>query len=183
MSDIIDVLGTTVDGLLGINALSGMIGEINFNKQKIDFYTDTSLLKTEGFHKVSYTYQSKHQKTPVILCSINGVEFELTLDTGYHGMLFLNSTELYNNLGSSIINKGKTSRITAGAKFEIEESQATINSIDFKSFTINQNIDIDITKSNSNEGVFGIQFLREFFSEVIIDPLNKEIYFKLSQTK
>ncbi len=82
-------------------------GEINFNQQKIAFYTDTSLLKTEGFHKIPYAYQSKHQKTPVILCTINDVAFELTLDTGYHDMLSLNSTELYSNLGSSIVKKRK----------------------------------------------------------------------------
>lgn len=183
MSDIIDALGTKVDGLLGINALNTMISEINFNQQNIAFYTDTSLSKTEGFHKVPYTYQSKHQKTPVILCTINGIGFELTLDTGYHGLLSLNSTELYEKLDSSIVKKGTKERITAGAKFEIEETKATIKAIDFKHFTLDKNITIDIAKSNNNDGVFGIEFLREFFSEVIIDPFNKEIYFKLSQTK
>ncbi len=78
-----------------------------------------------------------------------------------------------------MLKKGKKERITAGAKFEIEESEATINAIDFKNFTLDKNITIAIAKSNNNDGVFGIEFLREFFSEVIINPFNKEIYFKL----
>lgn len=169
--------GLKVDGLIGINALSQMVLEMNLIKEKIALYTFSNIPKYNNeYYRISYQHQSKYQETPVIKMKIDGVEIDAVFDTGYNGFITIYSDSLYNRIEGEIIT---TEGTTIGGTYKITYKKGLIGNFNLGSLSLNKEISVSLHEgSGENECVIGMSFLRAFFSEIIVNPSTKEILLK-----